>query len=60
MAAEGELAFQNNIKTIEWIHTLSANEKTNGVQVKILAEAESNDANNDSAITNKQTMVEVI
>ena len=47
-----------NMKTIEWIHTLTAGELSAGVQVKILAKSVSNHASATASLTNYQTVLQ--
>ncbi len=42
---------------MKWVHTLTAGEKSNGVQVKILVESNASATNGRAAITNKQTIL---
>ncbi len=49
----------NNFATITWYHTLSAGEKTNGLQFKILTK-ENNATGIGGSITNLNTIVELI
>jgi hypothetical protein len=54
-----ELCFDANLQTVEWVHTLTNDEKTNGVQVKITSTStRTND--NDATFSNVQTIVRVV
>lgn len=44
-------------KTFNWIHTLTAGEKANGVQVKVFSKSYSTSSGNDASFTNIQTVV---
>ena len=45
------------LNTIDWIHVLSNDEKTNGVQVKITSEVETNGEAQGASVVNKQTVI---
>jgi hypothetical protein len=40
-----------------WVHTLTSNEKANGIKVKITSSSTSNNAGNTVTFTNKQTII---
>lgn len=55
-AGSGDDARSKTLKTFKWVHTLSAGEKTNGVDIKIKTKVVSDTASTSGSITNKQTV----
>lgn len=47
----------SGLQTVEWVHTLTAGEKANGVQVKILAVASATNAGDSCDLSNGQTVI---